>query len=198
MLKREKGYPMKKVLRLVILVCALLCAAGAQASAWGSEYVVEGDDQLYGIEDLPLIGRSYHEATVNPVIGKVDHPFNYSSSSVLGRVVRASAFLGGYLRAAFEDPLIKEQLLDGRDFCTKILNFYVLWFEAQLALYQHLNNDHEKSYRLLEEVDHLRKKVLLLGEYFEDLIQGDYTHAAITIRMVLDTIAMQTGQILAL
>ena len=180
--------PMKKVVRQMVLVCALFYALGAQASEWESQYVNE-----YG-----PIERSYHEATFNPVIGRMDHPFNYSSSSVLGRVVRASAFLGGYLRAAFEDPLIKEQLLDGRDFCTKILNFYVLWFEAQLALYQHLNNDHEKSYRLLEEVDHLRKKVLLLGEYFEDLIQGDYTHAAITIRMVLDTIAMQTGQILAL
>lgn len=179
-------------------MCVLLSAAGAQASTWGTQQVVDVDDQLYGIENLSLVGRAYHEATLNPVIGKVDHPFNYSSSSVLGRVVRASAFLGGYVRAALEDPLIKEQVVNGREFCTKILNFYVLWFEAQLALYQHFHTDHEKSHHLLEEVDHLRKKVLLLGEYFEDLIQGDYTHAAIMIRMVLDTIAMQTGQILAL
>lgn len=188
---------MGKVLKLVAAMSALFYSAGVHSSVQGSNYGVEDEDQLYGIEDMPAIVRSYHAATFDHVIGKMDHPFNYSSSSLLGRVVRASAFLGGYVRAASEDPSIKEQLLDGRDFCIRILNFYVLWFEAQLALMQQLRSDNEKSHRLLEELYEFRSKVFLLRENFETLIDEKFTHATVTVRMVLDIIAMQTGQILA-
>lgn len=152
-------------------------------------------DQLYGIADG---SRSYHGATYDTVTGQEDNPFMFTTSP-LGRALRATSFLLGYLYAGVEDSGIREHLMEDMDgFCEKVLNLYVLCHEAQRYVHRQLEENPDKAGYLLEELEHLRRRIFLLSENFAVLVGDLHSPEISTITVTLTTIAKKTGQMLAL
>lgn len=189
---------MKNFLKRVLIATIVL---GPMTMSQGSSVHPTGVyDPLSGftIEEVSTTARSYHGATHDSVTGEQEDPFGYTKSN-LGRAIRATKFLLGYVYAAAEDNSIREQILEDTDaFFARTLNFYVLCFQAQSFVRQHIDVEHEKSSYLLRELEQLRRGVLLLAHNFAALAEDEpHNRIALCVGLILDTIAKQTGQILA-
>ena len=182
---------MKYVLRQVMVVMVLFSMGFVRSNDWPQET----DEHLYA--DAESGGRSYHGATYDMVTGVEHSPFMFTTSS-LGHALRATSFLLGHLYEASDDASVREQLLEEMDsFCEKILNLYVVCHEALRSVERQLHNAPEKSGYLLEEVEQLHQRIVVLSECFAALatVEG---HEISTVFVTLNMIIKKTGQMLVL
>ena len=161
-----------------------------------NEWPQETNEHLYAQEESN--GRSYHEATYDMVTGVEHSPFMFTTSS-LGQSLRATSFLLGHLYEASEDVSVREQMIEEMDsFCEKILNLYVLCHEALRSVERQLHDAPEKSGYLVEEVEHLRQRIVVLSECFEALVENVQSHEISTVLVTLTILVNKTGRMLAL
>ena len=176
------------------MVVVLIVSMNVRSQEWVQDGLQ--DSEVCAIKESG--GRSYHGATYDLVTGAEHSPFMFTTSS-LGHSLRATSFLLGHVYEAAEDSLVREQILETMDsFCEKILNLYVLCHEALRSVEQQLDDAPEKSGYLLQEVEHLHQRMLVLSDYFGALVDDAQSHEISTVLVTLNIIIKKTGQMLAL
>ena len=185
---------MKYVLRRVTVMMVLFFSMGLLKAS--DEWYQETSEQLYA--DAESGGRSYHGATHDMITGGEHNPFMFTTSS-LGHSLRATSSLLGHVYAAVEESSVREQLMENMDdFCENILNLYVLCHEAVRSVECQLDDAPERSGYLLEHVEHLHQRVLVLSDYFGALVENAQSHEISTVLVTLNMIVKKTGRMLAL
>ncbi len=181
---------MKYVLRRVVVVGLVFAASTIKPSQELYQEIIEQGP-------FQLNGRSYHAATYDTVTGVEHSPFVFTTSS-LGQSLRATSFLLGHLYAAAEDSSVRDQMMDDmEDFCEKILNLYVLCHEALRSVSHQLHDAPEKSSYLVEEIEHLQQRIMVLSDCFEALVETAQSHEISTVLVTLRIIINKTRQMLA-
>lgn len=143
--------------------------------------------QEEALEDV-LVDRAYHLAPYDGVTQQHHHPFAFTASP-LGDLFRFSSFLSGELHAALHDQEARNIFLTHIDRLYKrSLHGYVLYCLAHQEITQQLTNMPEKRGYLLEELAHLRDRLIAVIEDLYYLI-GDWENRyAIASRMNLEEI----------
>ena len=189
----KKEICMKFVLRRVMVVMVLFFSMGLLKS---HDWPQDANDQGFMAEESGE--RSYHGATYDMVTGVEHSPFMFTTSS-LGQSLRATSFLLGHLYEASEDVSVREQMMEEMDsFCEKILNLYVLCHAALRSVERQLHDAPEKSGYLVEEVEHLRQRIVVVSECFSSLVDTAQSHEISTVLVTLNILVNKTGRMLAL
>jgi len=190
---KQKEISMKYKVRQIIVVMVLFFSMGLLRS---QDWLQESNE--YGFVAEETGGRSYHGATYDMVTGAEHSPFMFTTSS-LGQSLRATSFLLGHLYEAAEDASVCRQMMEEMDsFCEKILNLYVLSHEALRSVERQLHDTPEKTGYLMEEVEHLRQRMVILSECFSSLVDTAQSHEISTVLVTLNILINKTGQMLAL
>jgi hypothetical protein len=190
----NKELSMKYILRRVMVVAMVFSLDVIGSNEWPHEV----NEHLYADEESG--GRSYHGAMHDMMTGSELSPFMYTNTmSSVGLSLRATSFLLGHLYAAAEDTFVRDQMMGNMDsFCENILNLYVLCHEAVRSVERQLDEVPERSGYLLEQVEHLHQRVVVLVDYFGALVDDTQSHEISTVLVTLNKILKKTGQMLAL
>ena len=184
----KKEVSMKYVLRRVAVLMLFFLMGSVRSNDWPQET----NEPLYSDEESG--GRTYHGATHDIMTGTEHSPFMFTTSS-LGLSLRATSFLLGHLYEASDDPVVREQLMEEMESCCeKILNLYVICHEALRSVERQLHNAPEKSGYLLEEVEQLHQRIVVLSECFSSIVGSAESHEISTIFVTLNMLIKKTGQ----
>lgn len=184
---------MKYVLRNVIVMTALFFSMNLM---YGHGWSQDADEQSF--EDQEYVVRSYHGATYDMVTGIEHSPFMFTTSQ-LGHALRATSFLLGQIHAAADESIAYEHFMEQLDrFCEQILNLYVLCHKGLCSVERQVQGGSEKSGYLIEEIEHLQERLIVLSQAFESLVGTQQSHETSTVFVTLHILINKTGHLLAL